>query len=731
MHPLTRPSLHWLALAACLGLSAPAWALAEGDASCPQLDFGVDAPEPTLDPEQVILNADHAALEEEGLSKLIGSVRLRQGDKLFSAEQMDYDDRENTVRVGAESVFRNREMSVRSQESEFNLDTQTGVFHRSEFTMPSSSAHGKAERLALNREGQAEMEKVSFTTCAPDSNGWELKAGDIRMDKATGFGTARNARLDFLGLPILYTPWFRFPIDNRRHTGLLYPTIGDSDRTGFDMQVPLYLNLAPNYDATLTPRLMTDRGTQIATDFRYLLGSGEGEMRYEYLSRDKKTDEMRDYLHFEHRNLFNERTSLSMLYDGASDRNYLEDFGGRLDLTAITHLERNARLIYQAPAAYRVQALVQDFQPLASSLVAVDDPYRRLPQVLVDAETRKSLLDTRAGFVGEYVNFARDQSVQGQRVALHPYLRTEREGAAWFARGQLDYDYTTYKLTDTAFAPGQTTDPSRSLPTFSAAYGLRFERFTSSNQLQLLEPRVFYLYTPYENQDDQPVFDGGEPDFEFTQLFSHNRFLGRDRLSDANHVAIATTLRQLDPDSGVTRFSASIGQLFRFEAPRVTLPGGTAPDSGATDFIASLDYRITEKLRTVMAAQWSPSENEFNRTSFGFSYRSDRRRLDLGYRYRENQLEQTDVILSTPLWQRWSAAGRWRYSLEDERTLDSQAGLQYETCCWALRTSYRRYIATTAGEYSSGVYVQLALKGLGQIGSGGSSLLQSDNDLYK
>ncbi|WP_162932577.1 LPS-assembly protein LptD [Solimonas sp. K1W22B-7] len=731
MLPLTRHALHRLALAAGLGLSVPAWALEEGGASCPQLDFGVPAPELALDPEQVILNADNAALEEGGLSKLTGSVRLRQGDKLFSAEQMDFDDRENSVRVNAESVFRNREMSVRSQQSEFDLDSQTGVFHRSEFTMPASSAHGTAERLSLNREGEADMEKVSFTTCAPKSRGWELKAGDIHMDREEGFGTARNARLDFLGVPILYAPWFRFPIDDRRHTGLLYPTIGDSDRTGFDMQVPLYINLAPNYDATLTPRLMTERGTQVATDFRYLLGSGEGKARYEYLSEDRQTGEMRDYLHFEHQSLINRRTALSMQYDGTSDQSYFEDFGGRLDLTAITHLERSARLTYQAPAAYRVQALVQDFQPLSSALVAVDDPYRRLPQVLVDAETRKSLFDTRAGFNGEYVNFAREDSVQGQRIDLRPYLRTEREGAAWFARGQLEYDYTTYRLTDLGFAPGQSQDPSRSLPSLSAEYGLRFERVTDSGQLQLLEPRAFYLYTPYENQDDLPVFDGGEPDFEFTQLFAHNRFLGRDRVSDANQVAIAASLRQLDPDSGVTRFNASLGQLFRLEAPRVTLPGGTAPDSGATDFIASLDYRISEKLRTVLAAQWSPNDNKFNRSSLGLSYRSERRRLDVGYRYRENQLEQTDLILSTPLWQRWSAAGRWRYSVDDNQTLDSQAGLQYETCCWTMRTSYRRYIATTAGEYSSGVYVQLVLKGLGQIGSGGSSLLQSDSDFYQ
>lgn len=726
------PALHWLALVAGLALALPARAEAEdeadGAASCPQMDFGVAAPELTLDTEQVILNADQVSLEQDGLSKLIGSVRLRQGDKLFSAEELDFDDSERRVRVNAESVFRNKDFSIRSQQADFDLDSESGVFWRSEFTMPARSARGHAARMALSRDGQAELESVSYTTCAPDSRGWQLRASDIDLDQQKGYGVARHARLNFLGVPIFYAPWFRFPIDDRRRTGLLYPTVGDSDRTGFDVQVPLYLNLAPNYDATLTPRQMSERGTQINTDVRYLFTNSQGKARYEYLSEDRQTGEMRDYLGYQHHGLINRRTALAMQYAGTSDPAYFEDFGGRLDLSSITHLERSARLTYQAPAAYRVQALVQDFQTLTANVNDMDEPYRRLPQLLVDAETRNSFFDTRAGFLGEYVNFARDNSVQGQRVNLHPYLRWEREGSAWFARSQLEYDHTSYQLSD--LAAGQIADPSRSLPSASAEYGLRFERVTGDGKLQLLEPRVFYLYTPYANQDDQPNFDSGEPDFEFTQLFAHNRFLGRDRISDANHVAMAASLRQLDPDSGITRYTASVGQLFRFEAPQVTLPGGDAPEAGVTDFIASLDYRLSQRWRSIATVQWSPREDEFNRSSFGFSYRDERRRLDLGYRYREEQLEQTDVILYTPLYQRWSAAGRWRYSLQDSRSLDAQAGLEYETCCWALRTSYRRYIATAAGEYDTGIYVQLELKGLTRVGTGFPGLLPADSNFY-
>jgi len=730
-----RPALSRLALAAALACSAPARAQ-EDEASCPQMDFGVPAPALTLDADQLTLNADQAALEQEGFSRLSGSVRVQQGDKVLIADQMDFNDSERSLQINAESVFRNADVSIRSKRASYDLDTETGVFTDSEFTMPARSARGRAERMELDRAGHAQLDGVRYTTCAPRSHGWQLRASHIELDKEKGFGTARNARLKFLDVPIFYTPWFRFPIDDRRRTGLLFPTMGDSDRTGFEFQVPLYLNLAPNYDATLTPRFMSDRGTQVNTDFRYLLSRSEGRARYEYLGNDKLTGEMRDYLSYTHNGLLGSRTGVELRYAGSSDREYFEDFGGRLDYSSLTHLERSARLVYQAPAAYRLQALLQDFQTLTPNISAFDEPYRRLPQLLVDAETRNDFLGARAGFLGEYVNFAREDSVEGQRVDLRPYLRMEREGSAWFTRGMLEYSYTTYELTDAGAGAGN--QPSRNLPTFSAETGLRFDRITGSGQLQLLEPRVFYLYTPYANQDDQPNFDSGEPDFEFTQLFARNRFLGRDRIADANHVALALSLRELDPQTGVSRFNASIGQLFRLEAPRVVLPGGSAPDSGGTDFIASVDYRLSRYWRGLAAAQWSPSEKEFNRNSFALSYHGERRRLDIGYRYRQNtleqtsleNLEQTDLIFYTPLARRWSMAGRWRYSLQDSQTLDAQAGLEYETCCWALRSSYRRYIATAAGEYSTGIYFQLELKGLTRIGTGFPGLLPADSDFY-
>ncbi len=678
----------------------------------PKLDF---SPDPRL-----ILDADRADLLSGGLSSLAGSVRLRYGDKEFTADQLDFDKEAGKISIDADSNFRNEELLIRSKSAEFDLNTESGLFNDTDFILTERAARGSSQRVTLQPDATVKLNHVSYTSCAPQSDAWYLEASEIRLDTDEGLGTAKHARLRFMGVPVLYAPWFQFPIDDRRRTGLLFPTIGETDKTGWDFRIPLYLNLAPNYDATITPRYMSDRGVQVDTQTQYLLSRAEGSLGYEYLGNDRETDERRTFTEFSHRGVFNPRLGVDMHYAEVSDPEYFEDLGGSVDLSSITHLERSARFTYAAPAAYTVQALFQDYQTIASNLAPIDDPYRRLPQVRIDAITRNSLWDTRLGADAEYVNFVRDDSVEGQRVDMHPYLRWEKDRVAWFAKSQLDFRYTAYELTNTAADSSSNQD--RSLPQFSAEYGLRFERIDPSGALQTLEPRLYYLYVPYEDQDSLPVFDSGEPDFDFTQLFSRNRFSGEDRISDANQFAVALTGRQLDANSGNVRASASFGQLFRFEAPEVRLPDEAAPPRGATDFIGSMNVQIYDNWTALVDTQWSPKSSDFTRTAAGLRYRSDRRWIEVAYRYRQDLLEQTDVIVSTPIYGGLSLLGRWRYSIADDNTLDSVASLEYETCCWAVRTSYRRYVADTRGDFNSGIYLQLELKGLARIGSGMTNL---------
>jgi LPS-assembly protein len=694
-------------------LLAPA-ALAEGGV-CTHLDLLEAAPALAEDPA-LRLNADRVDFIGGGLSSLTGAVELRQGNKVFRTEALEFEDSEDRVRVRTRSVFRNPQLIIRSESADFDLAAEAGVFSATQFNLLPQAARGGAERIQLASDGSAALERVRYTTCAPEAETWFLQASQIRLDTERGLGTARHARIHFAGVPILYLPYFQFPIDDRRRSGLLFPTFGQSERTGADLRWPVYLNLRPNLDATVTPRLMSQRGLQIATEARYLLRQGEGRLGYEVLASDQQTGDSRSYVFGEHRGLINQRLALDARYAEISDRQYFEDLGGQIDLAAITHLERSARLTYQAPGTYTLTALIQDYQTVVSRVDPIDEPYRRLPQLQLRALTRNALLGTRAGIRAEYVNFARSDSVEGQRVDLRPFLRFERDQLSRYLIAELDYRHTAYQLT--GVSPGASTQPTRSLFSLGAETGLRFDRITPGGRLQTLEPRAFYLYVPFVDQSRLPLFDSGEPDFDFTQLFARNRFSGEDRVSDAHHVAVAATSRLLDPETGAVRWSASVGQLYRLQAPRVDLPGFPTPDNGPTDFIASVDYRLSERLSSLATAQWSPDEERFDRTRLALRYRHPAADVLVGYRYREGLLEQGDIGMDLPLPGGFSAVGRWRYSLQDNQSLDLYTGIGFESCCWALRTTYRRFISGTDGRYDSGVYLQLELKGLTRIGGG-------------
>lgn len=704
-------------------------------AMCEQLPLAANLPVLVEGPQDgpVHLTADDVSLDKEGISTLIGKVRVLQGGQEFSSEALNYDNDSRTIQVRAESLFRSKLMNIKSESADFDLNSQSGAFNKTEFTLPSRAARGSAEEIQVSQAGTSNIQRLRYTTCGPSSNAWYLVANKVHLDYNDGMGTATNAWLELGGVPVFYAPYFRFPIDNERHTGLLFPTVGITQNTGFDFRQPVYLNIAPNIDDTFTPRYMSKRGIQLGNTFRYLLEQSEGKLDVEYLHEDKLTQTRRSYVELQHDSLITPRLALDVHVADVSDENYFEDLGGtRIDASALTYLDRSARLTYQAPAAYTVNVMLQDYQTIDDTILPADEPYRRVPEIRVDALTPNSFYNTRAGLGAEYDYFTRPNSVDGQRLDLQPFLRMEKDDISWFTSSQVDMRYTAYELSNTL--PGQPSSQRRVVPTFSSEGGLRFERINQNGSIQTLEPRLMYLFTPYRDQNNIPTFDSGEPDFDITELFSRNRYSGIDRISDANQAAFALSSRLLDPTTGQVRLTATVGQVYRFVAPEVTLPGFTSPGSGATDFISTLDYRISPHWAASSLLQWAPGDRQFNRANFAVRYREDEantsgKRLDLTYRYRRDVLEQSDVVASLPLFEGWRAAGRWRYSIEDNRTLDVLGGLEYETCCWALRTSYRRYVANTSGRFDNGIYIQLELKGMTRIGTGFTGMLPVNDTL--
>lgn len=701
-----------------LGLCLPAHA---ASGVCPQLSLGPGLPDlaPNGSNDSFIADADNASFNEKGVATLLGTVRVRKGGREFSGTALNYDEHNNLISVRTRSLLRTKNMLISSQSVDFDLNAESGMFTGAQFTLPQRGARGEASRIVVNGDRTAALDDVVYTTCAPESDAWYLRAEHLTFDYDEGEGTATNARLWIGYVPILYSPWLRFPIDDRRRSGLLFPTFAQTLTTGTDIQTPLYLNLAPNYDLLITPRLMSKRGIQLKNDFRYLFEENTGDIQFDYLNEDRVAGRGRRRIELQHLSQINSRLAANLHFENVSDTTYFEDLSGALTTSATSYLDRRLTLSYQAPAAYTISMLFQDYQTITPSVLAINEPYRRLPQIRLEGLSQQSFFNTRLGFSGEFTNFARPNSLQGQRLDLTPYLRNGVDNNAWYAVSQLDFRYTRYQLT--GVTAGQSENPQRVLPTFSIESGLRFDRITTAENLQTLEPKILYLYTPFRNQSDLPVFDTTLADFDAVEIFSRNRYLGIDRISDANHIAGTITSRLLEPDSGIVRVSGTIGQIYRIVAPRVDLPvaGYVPPSNGSTDTIGNLEYHLSERWASAVALQWSPAEHKLTRRNLGIYYRDDvGRDFGLAYRYRENVLEQADFSGAIPVFDQWRLSGRWRYSISDHRTLESSAGVEYDTCCWAVRTAYRRFIRNTAGDYDNGIYLQLELKGLTRLSSG-------------
>ncbi|HWY24347.1 MAG TPA: LPS assembly protein LptD, partial [Nevskia sp.] len=339
------------ALGLCCLVPAQAQYNRSAPASCPQIDYSRELPPIAADP-RLVLNADHVELKQEGISRLTGSVLISQDGREFSAQQVDYSDADKHLRVDSQSLFRDPALIVKSQSLDYDLVTEQGVFNQASYTLIPLAARGQSDRIEVARAGWAHLSGVSYTTCAPDAESWLLKAGRIELDQDKGMGYAHDATLWFQHLPILWLPYFQFPIDGERHTGFLPPIFGETHNTGFDLRAPFYLNLAPNYDATLIPRYMSQRGPQLGGRVRYLWSKGEGQLYGEYMSYDQDAHAERSYLNFSHQSLFNQRLGLEAQYAAVSDRNYFEDLGGNVDLTSTSFLAQGAKLTYAAPASY-------------------------------------------------------------------------------------------------------------------------------------------------------------------------------------------------------------------------------------------------------------------------------------------------------------------------------------------------------------------------------------------
>lgn len=706
--PLPRLALLLALLPAVVAAADDRWALCRpSSAIIPLPELGLPEDGATH------ISADRGTAEGAGVSHFSGEVVVLQSGRRIEADQARYDQANDLLDLDGNVRLYTDDMALNGHRASFRPASDSGEIHDAQYHFRRHHAFGRADVIVMRDPEHTELTGATYTTCDPDKVDWLLKARRIALDESTNTGEARNLTVEFKGVPFLYLPYLNFPLQGRK-TGLLPPTLGSSDKTGTDISLPWYWNIAPNYDATLTPRYMSARGIQWQGEFRYLHPDNRGQFDMEVLPGDDRYDDKdRSYTSYQHDGRFGAGWNYGIVYHGVSDVDYFNDLGNSQARASTTHLERRIDLAYRG-SGWDFLGRVQGYQTLSGSA-----PYQRLPQLRLNAATPDRRNSLRYDLASELVHFAHDDTNRptGSRLDLTPAISLPLEGAAWFLTPRLALRHTQYQLQN---QPGNEA-PTRTIPIVSLDGGLFFERDLSLGGrplLQTLEPRLYYLYVPYRAQDELPRFDTGAYDFTFAQLFRDNRFSGPDRQGDADQVTLALTSRLLDPYSGKERLRASLGQIHYFAERRVTLDGSAPLTRQSSDIVAELGVNPRHGLDFAATLRWNPQAERDEVLTGRARYAPDRNHLlSFDYRYRRDQeLRQTDIVAYWPLTPRWRVLGRWNYDLRLNRTLETVAGVAWEDCCWALNFAVRQRLDTVSIDSNHSVMLTLELKGLSSFG---------------
>ena len=672
---------------------------------------------------RIRIDSDNASLDAEGNATLSGGVVLRQNGRSVSADSLNYNNQTGRIDVAGALKFEDPQLRVHGGKGSFDTLGNATVGD-AQFELLDRNGRGAARQLVVSSDGRLDLKGVSYTTCPIGDEDWMLHASSIGINTGRQEGVGRGVRLDFKGVPILYTPYISFPVGDARKSGFLFPTLGNSTKSGVLIGAPYYFNLAPNYDVTLAPGLQSKRGVELGGEFRYLTQRSHGTLEANFLPSDSLANTDRHYEHLKSISDFREDLRLDVNAANVSDSNYFEDFALGSEATSVTYLERRADLLYKN-AGWLVRAQLQNFQTIDREIADLDRPYARVPRVQAAGAWPLIGRDLELAFNGEAVNFLRDEGATGLRVDLSPELRYSKRGAGYFFEPAAGFRFTQYDLKDVD--AGVAKSPTRELPYFRLDTGLVFERASGSRgqRTQTLEPQIAYTYVPYRNQDGLPIFDTGLPDLNLVELFRTNRFVGADRVSDANQLSVGMTTRLFDQATGAQYLAATLGQTRYFTVPRVTLPGQPAPTGNSSDIVGQLMLTAYKNWNLNLAYQWDPSDSQTQKSEIAVQYRPDPTHVvNVGYRFRRGLLEQWDGSFGWPLAKNWSAVGRLVYSTRDRQAIEQVAGFEYKSCCWRIRVVQRRYVSSRTGERDTSIALQLELTGLSSVGVPADSFLE-------
>lgn len=721
----------------------------------------------------------------QNLINIDGDVIVQQGYRTIQNDDATTIDRgENTVLMDGNVEFREPGILLLGSSAFIDSDNSANRVEDAQYVLHDYGAHGNAESIVYTADsGLVSIENGEFSRCEPGSNFWKLRADSIVLDQEANRGYADNVSLRLGDVPIFYYPGtLPFPLGDERISGFLAPSTGSTRSGGFDFQLPYYFNLAPHYDATLSPRIISDRGTLVGLETRYLASWSMNTLNLAGLSGDKLYDpsmvnvpgaespptEDRWFVGFEHRGILGRNFSTFVDYNAVSDEDYFYDLGSNgLNLTSRTHLNRQGRINFDSDYL-RTGLNVQRIEIIDPFYIRsnINKPFDRLPQFFFESNAYV-WGGFRVGIRGEVTSFDRSlveglltmaqldngALVNGERINAEPEIGWSIESPGWFLRTNAKYKHVQYKLQNQAV--GTMEDPEIGIGIYSFDSGLVFERDMGRGNgwRQTLEPRMYYLNSEFEDQSFLPLFDTSELNFSFSQLFRDDRFSGGDRIADADQLTFAVTSRFLNP-SGKEAARMSIGQIRYFEDRFVTLTNPLqtwlprySPLTNKSALVGEVAFSLGENWRFNSDLQWNEDTEEVNEGAIQLRYHRDESHLvNFAYRYRnlintptfilpagiDPRIKQTDVSAVWPVNENWRVLARWNYDHSNSRNLESFAGIEWSNCCATIRLIGREWVDEDELflpniEPERGIFVQFTLNGLGNLTGGGLSNLLTDS----
>jgi LPS-assembly protein len=704
---------------------------AHGQLVCEVQSF--DFTPPKIADGTIEVTSDAAQIIKDELAVFEGNVVIKTRDSIIQADSANLRENGRTIVASGDVIYTDELLQVESLGIEANAELELLQLQSTDYKIRGINGRGGANLLSISTEQGVILEDVSFTTCPKGGEDWRIQASEIAIRKGKPFGEAKHTRFYIADVPVFYLPYFAFPITTERQTGFLFPEIGSTSSTGIEYEQPFYWNIAPNIDTTISTRFMTNRGLQLKNEWRYLTEQHSGELQLEYLANDIDTDldEPRYFYRLSHKGKLSENWSVTADISDISDNNYIVDLRSDYYNQADTHLYRQAGLSYFSDSL-DFSMFIRDFTTIGN----FDDNYRALPEAKLGYSTAlNDWLEFDVKSEMAYFDNRLDQRPDAFRLHVEPSLSIPYQRAWGELLAQVSVLHTYYDqdiVEPSTTVLEETVD--RTLGQARLYGSLIFERpqdVANDQYMITFEPKAQYLYTSYQDQSNIGLYDTTELLTTFSNIFRGQEFTGLDRINDNNQFTLGATTRIID-NNNRELLVASVGQILYLDDAKLQ---SSQRDDNRSAIAAEVDWRVNQNWFLHSDIQLGNQTNKVERSSFSTEYRLDENRLiQLNHRYiRElsgEKIDQFGVSASWPISQNWHWVGRYYRDFERSRTTESFVGIEYESCCWALRLTVQRHLATRFNndgfrdidEFDSGIALQFVFKGIGS-GSGKVDML--------